>query len=153
MKYDKAVRLICDYEGCVLTAYKDPVGIPTIGYGHTGTVRMGQVITQAEAAQLLADDLAGFVDFLKRVIKVPTSENEFCAMLSLCYNIGGGHFMYSTLLRKLNTGAPRPEVADEFTHWRKSGGNVLPGLVARRAAERLLFLTPELAAPPAQPVA
>jgi hypothetical protein len=81
-------------------------------------------------------------------------------MVSLCFNIGPGAFAGSTLVKRFNAG-DEPGAADAFLMWRKAGGKVLPGLEARRAAERKLFLAagaPEKPAeavppPPATPAA
>jgi lysozyme len=52
------IKLIQDFEGCVLFEYKDAIGVPTIGWGHTGAVQPNQRITQAQADDLLRSDLS-----------------------------------------------------------------------------------------------
>lgn len=135
-----AIELIKRFEGCVLRAYRDPVGIWTIGYGTTKNVRPGMKITQAAAVELLLNDLDDRLEFIEMVVKVPTTDDETCALLSFAYNVGLSALQKSTLLRKLNAGRPRVEVAAEFDKWTRAGGKVLRGLVRRRAAERDLFL-------------
>ena len=53
----EGLELIKKYEGCKLKAYRDPIGIPTIGYGHTTNVVMGQVITEKQAEEYLKQDV------------------------------------------------------------------------------------------------
>lgn len=70
---------------------------------------------------------------------VPLSQNQFDALVSLVYNIGETAFSNSTLLKKLNA-KDYQGAADQFPRWNKGGGQVLKGLVRRRADERDLFL-------------
>ncbi|MES2182156.1 MAG: lysozyme [Pseudomonadota bacterium] len=142
MNLEPALELIKEFEGLRLMAYLDPVGIPTIGYGSTKGVVLGQRITHDRAVELLLDDCKMRVKHLVTKIKVPVNDHELCAVLSLVYNIGLVGFDNSTLLRKLNAGEHKVDVADEFLRWKRAGGKVLPGLVRRRKAERKLFLTP-----------
>ena len=70
---------------------------------------------------------------------VDLSQNEFDALVSFTFNLGGGAFRRSTLLRKLNEG-DRAEAADQLLRWNRAGGKVLRGLTRRREAERTMFL-------------
>lgn len=139
-KLGPAIELIKHWEGCVLHAYRDPVGIWTIGYGTTAGVKPGQTITKAQAIALLEKDVAKCATAVDSLVRVPLQDNELCALISLSYNIGIGALGKSTLVRKLNAGRPRRDVADEFMKWVRAGGRVLPGLVNRRREERALFL-------------
>lgn len=146
-----ALTLIKKFEGLRLESYRDPVGIWTIGYGTTKGVTEGLRITKEDAERLLLDDLTKVrLPELTVLLDVVTSNNELCALLSFCYNVGMGALAKSTLLRKLNSGRPREEVANEFLRWNKAGGRILHGLTKRRFAERALFLTPD--APDVSPV-
>lgn len=143
----KAYDIIKEFEGLYLKAYKDPVGIPTIGWGtirypNGKKVAMGDVITDEQAQEYLAHEVAGFASGIESSVKVSLNNNEFCALVSFCYNLGLGAFNGSTLLRLLNGNEPRAIVADQFDRWVKAGGKTLKGLVRRRAAEKKLFLTP-----------
>lgn len=136
-------EFVAGFEGKRLTAYLDPVGIPTIGFGATryatGTpVKLGDVITEAEALRLLEHDLQRFGAAVDRLVTVPLTEGQRMALVSLTYNIGEGALSQSTLLRLLNKG-DYAGAAAEFPRWNKSKGRVLPGLVRRRAAERSMF--------------
>ena len=133
------IGLIKHYEGCRLTAYKDPVGVWTIGYGQTAGVHEGMTITQAEAESLLADALR--TKYAQGVMRLasPVPQCQFDALVSFAYNLGTGALARSTLLRKLK-GGDIEGAADEFPKWHLAGGKSLHGLRKRRAAERALFL-------------
>jgi len=136
-------EFIKGFESLRLKAYPDPGtgGKPwTIGWGHTKGVKQGDRITQEQAEQFLSDDLAVFELTVNSAIKRPMMQNQFDAMVSLAFNIGGSAFAGSTLVKKFNVGDAKG-VADEFPKWKNSGGKVVPGLVKRRAAEREVFLS------------
>lgn len=83
----ECLALIKHFEGCRLNAYHDAVGVPTIGYGHTGGVRRGVSITPQEADDLLRMDLDGAQADVLRCVKVPLNDNEYAALVSLAFNI------------------------------------------------------------------
>jgi len=132
-------------EGNKLKAYKDSVGVLTIGVGHTSAagppkVVSGMTITAQESDDILSRDLALFEKAVSSAVKVPLKQNEFDALVSLAFNIGAGAFSKSTLVKKLNAG-DRAGAADQFLVWNKAGGKVLKGLASRRADERKQFLS------------
>lgn len=131
--------LIKSFEGLRLKAYKDAVGVWTIGYGHTKTATPGTVISEPEAESLLLNDLAEAQGAVERLVKQPLNDNEYAALVSFVFNLGSGNLSRSTLLRKLNAG-DRKGASDQFLVWNKAGGKVLAGLTRRRQAERDLFL-------------
>lgn len=137
------LELVQHSEGLFLTAYKDPVGILTIGWGHTGlthrdgTVYAGRTITRAKAEELLALDLANFGKRVSAAVKVPLNDNQFAALVSFDFNTGG--LLKSTLLKMLNAGN-YSGAADQLLRWDKAGGKTLAGLTRRRKSERNLFL-------------
>lgn len=153
---ENGVNLIKIFEGCRLEAYKCPSGVLTIGYGHTGAeVHVGMEITQTEADILLKKDLIVHCNNVLKLVKVPLSQNQFDALISLEFNIGYGNFQSSTLLRLLNNkdykGAARRflfENPNSKTPEEKYKGcfvfdnkkKVLAGLVKRRKKEQELFL-------------
>lgn len=133
--------LIKDHEGLRLDAYPDPGtgGKPfTIGYGHTRGVKLGDRITEAEAEQFLRDDLQWVEACVNEAVTVPLSQNQFDALCSFVFNVGGPAFRQSTMLRLLNVGNYH-DAARQFDRWNKAGGCVMVGLTKRRKAERLLF--------------
>lgn len=139
------IDLIKRNEGCELRAYRDSVGVLTIGYGHTGPgVTDGLEITQERAEGLLRADLALFEKGVDDAIdeNADTTDNQFGAMVSLAYNVGLGNFRKSTVIREHNAGN-HAGAADAFLMWDKAGGQVLTGLVRRRHEERQLYLTPD----------
>jgi len=147
MKTNRAgIDLIRKWEGCRLTAYQDSVGVWTIGYGLTtaaglGPVQKGMTITQQQADDYLVRALVKYEAAVVRALTRAPNENQFAAMVSLCYNIGPGAFAKSSIAKKFNAG-DAAGAADAFRLWNKAGGKVLQGLVNRREDERRLFLTP-----------
>ncbi len=141
----EAFALIKHFEGCFLEAYRDPVGVMTIGYGHTGHVKRGMSLKPREAEDLLMEDLEIAQSDVRHHVKVPLSDNEFGALVSLAFNIGGSALAHSTLIRKLNKGDRAGAAAefDRFVHGHVGGRRVkLRGLVLRRQAEREMFEAP-----------
>lgn len=138
---DKGLELVKQMEGCRLKSYADSVGVPTIGYGHTKGVKLGQTISSEQATQFLKYDLQEAERGVEKLVKVPISENEFAALVSFTFNLGVGSLAKSTLLRLLNSG-DKVAAARQFVLWNRAGGKVLSGLTRRRIAEKDLFLTP-----------
>ena len=138
--------LVKEFEGLRLDAYRDPVGIWTIGYGTTAmagigiTPKAGMKITETQAESYLLAALDLFGIGIRQAITAPINENEWGAFLSLAYNIGPGAFKKSSALRKFNQG-DKAGAANAILLWNKAGGRVMKGLERRRAAERALFLT------------
>lgn len=138
---EAGLSLIKNFEGCVLIAYVDAVGVWTVGYGHTGpNVHRGLKITQSQADEILEQDVNRFELGVLNNVKVSLNQNEFDALVSFTFNVGINAFKGSTLLRLLNDGADRSIVAAEFLRWNKGDGKVLEGLTRRRQAEKALFL-------------
>jgi lysozyme len=128
---------ITTHEGFRGKAYRDPVGIPTIGYGETKDVHMGDTITQREALDRLKVSADEHGKGMARCIKMPIYQNEYDAYLSFTYNVGVGKFCGSTLVKKLNQG-DYPGACKELLKWDRAGGKVLPGLTKRRQYEYAL---------------
>ena len=140
MRTHKAgIELIKSFEGLMLEAYLCPANIWTIGYGHTKGVQKGDTLEdETEAEALLAKDLLIYERIVNKALEVPVTRNQFDALVSFVYNIGGGAFRKSTLLRKLNSGDTKG-ASVEFRRWVRAGGKKLRGLVKRREAEEALF--------------
>jgi len=136
---ENGINLLKRFEGCRLRAYRDVVGVWTIGFGHTGPeVVPGLLITSEKATEYLEHDLAKFESAIIKIVNVPLSQCQFDALVCLTYNIGISHFSTSTLLTQLNAGN-YVAAANEFTKWDMAGGKQVPGLLTRRCAERSLF--------------
>ena len=132
------LKIIKDFEGLRLKAYKCSAGVWTIGYGHTSGVKEGDVITKEQAEKYLKKDVISFENTVNGVVKVKLNQNQFDALVSLVFNIGSGAFKKSTLLKKLNAG-DYDGASEQFLVWVKAGGQTLKGLVNRREQERALF--------------
>ena len=132
------VDLIKHFESCKLTAYQDSVGIWTIGWGHTGSVKKGDIWTQGEADNILLNDLDKFEGYVNQYVKVPLTQNQFDALVSWTFNLGPGNLKSSTMLTKLNE-KKYDEVPSQMKRWNKAGGKVLHGLERRRNAEAAMF--------------
>ncbi len=133
-----AASVVGYFEGRPLVGYLDPVGIPTVCYGHTATAVVGQTRTAAECEALLQEDLGKALDVVDRQLPdlPPTTRAAFG---SFVYNVGAGAFQSSTLLRKAKAG-DLIGACNELPRWVYAGGRVLNGLVRRREAERDLCL-------------
>ena len=132
------IELIKEFEGCRQVAYQDSVGVWTIGYGHTKDVYEGQLVIKKTCETMLAEDLEEFEDYVESYVKVELSQNQFDALVAWTFNLGPGNLSESTMLKKLNEG-DYDAVPDEIRRWNRAGGEVLRGLIRRRAAEANLF--------------
>ena len=131
------LNLIKQYEGLRLSAYKDPAGIPTIGYGHTRNVVLGQKITEEKAEAYLLEDLViAQTKVSKLDSKYHWNQNEYDALTSFAFNVGS-----LTALTKFGT-RTKEEIASSMLLYVNAGGKKMQGLVNRRKAEHDLFLTP-----------
>ena len=137
---ERGLSLIKEFEGLRLVAYlPTPEDVPTIGYGHTKGVRMGTECTPEQAELWLLEDLRDAESCVnKRITGITITQNQYDALVSLCFNIGCRNFGGSTVLRKLLDGDDE-ESAQAFRMWVKQGHKTLTGLVRRRAAEEALF--------------
>ena len=132
------INLIKRFEGCELKAYKCPAGVWTIGFGHIKGVQEGDVITQADAHNMLVEELDEYEGYINDMVSVELNQDQYDAMVSWVYNLGGGNLKASTLLKVLNAG-DYAGVPAQIMRWNKAGGKVLEGLTRRRQAEADLF--------------
>lgn len=130
--------IVKEAEGLWLSAYLCPAGIPTIGYGHTKGVKLGDTCTKEQAEKWLENDFFTAKQEVKAVVKVPLRENQLDALASFVFNLGVRKLTQSTLLKKLNAG-DYSGAAAEFDKWVFAGKVKLNGLIKRRAKERKLF--------------
>jgi len=148
---DAGLEFITGHEGLVLELYNDPAGHATIGVGHL--VHLGPIdgraseapftdgITRQEAMDLLRQDVGTAESTVRQLVQVPLNQAQFDALVSFTFNVGAGNFGGSDLLQRLNQGE-YDAVPAELNRWTRGGGQVLPGLVRRRADEGALFSTP-----------
>lgn len=130
------------HEGQRSVVYLDPVGIPTVCMGTTEGLTMSDVGTRLSAeacAERNKASLATAERAVKRHVRVLLSQEQYDSLVSFVFNVGEGAFLRSTLLRKLNAGDCTGAAA-EFSKWNKAKGQILPGLVIRRAHEQKQFL-------------
>lgn len=130
---DQGIDLITQREGCKLEAYRDSVGVWTIGVGHTAGVVEGMTITQEEAMDLLREDLAWSEAAVNMIS--PLEQNQFDALVSFVFNVGQGAFASSTMRRMLVAGEPIEAVAAQFDRW-----SIPPEIISRRMGEKAQFL-------------
>lgn len=144
---EKGIALIKKYEGFESRPYLDAVGVPTIGFGAThygnGTkVRMSdKSITETVASELLVKMLVGYENTVKMLVQKPINQNQFDALVSFVYNLGGVNLSKSTLLKKINIDPNDKTIAAEFMKWVNAGGNPLKGLIRRREEESKLYFS------------
>lgn len=141
----KCIALVKEFEGLYLRAYKDEVGVWTIGYGITNsdksithvTVKAGLTITEKTADNWLEQALNK--KYLPKVMKYNSkykwNQNEIDALVSFAYNIGSIDGLTANGTRS------RATIAAKMLQYNKAGGKVYNGLTRRRKAERTLFLT------------
>jgi len=135
------VDAIKAFEGLRLDAYKCPAGIPTIGYGSTGShVSMGMSITEEYAEVLLREDIERFERCVNEYVTVELTQHMFDALVSFAFNLGCGALKRSTLLKRVNVNR-KEDAANEFLRWDNAGGRKLAGLTRRRNEEREMFLS------------
>lgn len=128
---------VAQHEGLRLWAYRDPVGVLTACYGHTGPdVQPGQTYTREQCRALLEQDLARHAQALACIHR-PLTDGQKAAFVSFAYNVGPQAFCGSSLVRKANAGDMAGACA-ELDKWVYAKGQRLPGLVQRRAAERAM---------------
>jgi lysozyme len=127
------------FEGTVLRTHPDPIGVTSACRGNRSAAVPGATFTIEECDLLLLSDAIVAVIATDKIVKVEMSDEEWIAVASLVFNAGWSAVAKSTLVRKLNEG-DRAGAAAEFDRWVRAGGQVLPGLVVRRAKEARLFL-------------
>lgn len=137
---ERGRKLLKQREGVVLRAYRDSVGVLTIGCGHTSAagppvVTTGMSITAEQSDQILARDLIAFEKVINDALKITVTQNEFDALVSVCFNVGP-RFATSTCIKRLNMG-DRAGAAEAIMMW-----NIPSEIIKRRRSEYTQFKTP-----------
>jgi lysozyme len=145
------VALIHDSESFRAVAYLDSKRIPTIGYGTTRIkgvpVKLGMTCTEEQALEWFNDDCREVLNTIERRVQPSLNQHQIDALASFIYNVGGGAFANSTLLKAINEKMPVQE--SHFTRWNKirdpQTGElvVLKGLTKRRLREYALYVSAE----------
>ena len=130
-------------EGLRLTAYRDAAGVPTIGYGHTKGVRMGDRISEDWARRLLRQDVAE-VERQVKAMRVASTDGQLDALVSFAFNVGISRLRRSALLRVIREGGTKLQIQREFKRWVYAGGQRLRGLELRREWEARRFFECEM---------
>lgn len=139
MTSNKGKQLIKKHEGLHLKAYLCAAGVPTIGWGHTEGVRIGQTITEGQAEDFLVEDIAS-AERLLNAMAINFRQEQFDALVSWIFNLGTGCFVSSTMYKRIQAGADDETVTAEMVRWVYAGGRKLTGLMSRRVAEANMFL-------------
>ena len=127
-----------EMEGLRLEAYEDAAGVPTIGYGHTKNVRMGDKISEYWAKEMLREDIEE-AEWQVKELGVAKTEGQLDALVSFVFNLGIERLKTSTLLKVIRNGGSMQQIKKEFKRWMYGGGKQLPGLVKRREWEAKRF--------------
>lgn len=126
---------LANFEGFRSEAYVPvPGDVPTIGFGSTIGVQMGDKISVPAALGRLMRDVGDAESAIGRCVKVPLSQGEYDAYTSFAFNVGGNAFCASTLVKKLNAGDYQGACA-ELKRWVYVDGKVVQGQVKRRNRE------------------
>lgn len=123
-----------------LTAYDDGIGVQTICHGHTRGVTRGMRASLGQCEQWLREDVGAAGQAIAQRVKVPITQSQYDALVSLVFNIGEGNFSRSTLLRKINSGDCQG-AGREFLRWDRAGGKRMRGLTKRREWESKQWLS------------
>ena len=139
---DIGLKKLKEFEGLRKEAYYDAAGVPTIGYGHTKGVRMGDVISEYWAEMFLKADL---YDVEKQVdsLRLELNQPQFDALVSFAFNLGFYKLKTSTLLKTIREGGSMRAIKKEFKRWVYAGGKKLKGLERRREWEARRFFEPD----------
>lgn len=124
--------------GAIRKVYKDPVGIATVCTGSVTKLPVGTVVSEDYCAELLRSDTTVAQDAVRRLVKVPISQNQYDALVDFTFNEGSGTFARSQLLVEIN--ADHCKAAGLlFGRYNTAKGQVLRGLTNRRAWEAGLW--------------
>lgn len=150
---EHGLELLKQWEGFELKTYKDSAGLLTIGVGHLLTkselssgkimingqpVKYANGLTEQQALDLLSQDVKPAENSVNTNVKVPLNQNQFDALVSFTFNVGGGAFKGSTLLKVLNQ-KQYDAVPTQLLRWTRAGGQVVQGLLNRRQNEIKLW--------------
>jgi len=133
------IACVAGAEGVRRVAYVDPVGIPTVCFGETRGVKLGQEYSFEQCRDMLGDRVEEFGRGVDRCVAHALPPRRKAAYVSFAYNVGIEAFCSSTLVKKENAGNT-VGACDELLRWTKAKGVTLPGLVKRRQQERELCM-------------
>ena len=131
---DVLIKKLKEFEGLRTEAYLDAAGVPTIGYGHTGDVSLGDIISEYWAEYLLRKDLYE-TELEVDKLGLAKTQGQFDALVSFAFNLGIARLKRYTLLKAVRQRSNRNVIRREFKKWVYAKGKQLPGLVKRREWE------------------
>lgn len=136
-----ATPMTAQFEGLWLTAKPDKLAynIPTVCYGETEGVRIGDTYTKAQCLDMLEKKLPRYIESVAKCVTAPISPETLAAFGSFAYNVGERGACKSTAIRLYNAG-DGVGACNALMAWNRAGGRVVPGLTNRRAAERKVCL-------------
>jgi lysozyme len=141
MQFSQAgMQLLKRAEGFRARVYLDVAGVPTIGYGHRllHPESFPNGVDEAQASEILLNDLREAQQTVQRLVKVPLNQGQFDALVDFVFNLGSGKLASSTLLTILNHGR-YDDAMQQLLLWDHAAGHELPALKARRQAEAALW--------------
>jgi lysozyme len=136
--------LISKFEGIELKAYLCPAKVWTIGYGHTKGVKQGDIVSIAQANEMLMQDMQEYWEGALKLSPnlVNASPERQAAIVDFCYNCGIGNYEKSSLRKLVNSGQWQA-ASGSILQWNKARVNgvlkVLNGLTKRRIEESKLL--------------
>ena len=132
-----ATPFIAKWEGLETTAYRDIVGVPTVCYGETRGVKMGDTYTKEQCMDMLKVAVG---DYYRKIEPCMTNKDipvgVQASILELAYNVGIGAACKSTMMKLANQGKYK-EACRELDKWVKAGGQTVRGLQNRRADSKI----------------
>ena len=142
---DNGYNVIKSFEGVRNKAYKDSVGIWTVGIGFItvdgAKVNESTTLTDDQIKEQFLKQIVKYEDSVNNYVTSNLNQNQFDALVSFTFNLGGGALKSSTLLKKVNINPADPTIANEFAKWDKASGKQISGLTKRRAAEAKLYFS------------
>ena len=159
---EKGIKLLSKWEGCKLRPYDDQTGLRLNNWNPNATIGIGHLIhepewekyrdgiSQAYAEKLLAVDVEPKESTVKKSLTAYVNQNQFNALVILCFNIGSTGFNNSSVRRIINDPVNHStgynDLESAWKAWNKSNGKIMQGLVNRRIKEWNLYITPEAVA-------
>ncbi len=134
-----AIAVVGTFEGVRTVAYRDIVGVPTLCFGETRGIKMGDSKTMDECREMLGGALVEFSAGVDRCLTAKVPDLTYVAFVSFAYNVGLGAFCGSTLVRRANAG-DLSGACNQLPRWNRAGGKVVRGLTRRRAEEQAMCL-------------
>ncbi len=139
---------LANYEALAHTKYIDSGGVQTIGIGMTVSEikdikswPWDKELSTQECVEMYANSIKKYQDAVNKALKVPVEQHQFDVLVSITYNIGTGGMAGSTFMRRINAKDSPERIVSAMKAWNKDNGKVVKGLINRRNAEGVVYLT------------